>query len=128
MHCQPLATHPYFQNNGNMDNTSAVKIFAALAQESRLGLFRLLVQAGPDGLSAGSIAERLGMPSSTLSFHLKELVHAGVVQPRQAGRFIYYSADFATMNALLGFLTENCCGGQPQECCAPLFQIQEKSS
>lgn len=111
-----------------MDNTSAVKIFAALAQESRLGMFRLLVQAGPQGLSAGSIAEQLGLPSSTLSFHLKELVNAGVVQSRQAGRFIYYSADFATMNALLGFLTENCCGGQPQDCCAPLVQKQEKSS
>lgn len=111
-----------------MDNIIAVKIFAALAQESRLGLFRLLVQAGPEGLSAGSIAEQLDMPSSTLSFHLKELSHAGVVQSRQAGRFIYYSADFATMNALLGFLTENCCGGEPQECCAPLVQIQEKSS
>jgi len=111
-----------------MDNATAVKIFAALAQESRLGLFRLLVQTGPEGLSAGSIAEQLGMPSSTLSFHLKELANAGVVQSRQVGRFIYYSADFATMNALLGFLTENCCGGQPQECCPPLVQIQEKSS
>ena len=111
-----------------MDNAAAVKIFASLAQESRLGLFRLLVQAGPDGLSAGSIAERLGLPSSTLSFHLKEIVHAGVVQSRQAGRFIYYSADFATMNALIGFLTENCCGGQSQECCLPLVQMQEKTS
>lgn len=111
-----------------MDNPSAVKIFAALAQESRLGLFRLLVEAGPEGLSAGSIAEQLGLPSSTLSFHLKELAHAGVVQSRQAGRFVYYSADFATMNALLGFLTENCCGGQPQACCVPLAQKQEKPS
>lgn len=111
-----------------MDNATAVTIFASLAQESRLGLFRLLVQAGPAGLSAGSIAEQLGMPSSTLSFHLKELSHAGVVQSRQAGRFIYYSADFATMNALIGFLTENCCGGQPQDCCAPLVQIQEQSA
>jgi ArsR family transcriptional regulator len=111
-----------------MDNITAVEIFASLAQESRLGLFRLLVQAGPEGLSAGSIAEQLGMPSSTLSFHLKELSHAGVVQARQAGRFIYYSADFATMNALIGFLTENCCGGQPQACCIPLVQNQEKSS
>ena len=111
-----------------MDNANAVKIFASLAQESRLGLFRLLVQAGPQGLPAGGIAEQLGLPSSTLSFHLKELVHAGVVQSRQAGRYIYYSADFATMNALLGFLTENCCGGQPQECCTPLVPIQEQQS
>lgn len=111
-----------------MDNTAAVKIFASIAQESRLSLFRLLVQAGPQGLSAGGIAETLGLPSSTLSFHLKELAHAELIQSRQAGRFIYYSADFATMNALIGFLTENCCGGQPQDCCTPLVQIQEKSS
>ena len=111
-----------------MDNAAAVKIFASIAQESRLSLFRLLVQAGPQGLSAGGIAETLGLPSSTLSFHLKELAHAELIQSRQAGRFIYYSADFATMNALIGFLTENCCGGQPQECCTPLVQIQEKSS
>jgi ArsR family transcriptional regulator len=111
-----------------MDNAAAVKIFASIAQESRLGLFRLLVQAGPQGLSAGSIAETLGLPSSTLSFHLKELAHTGLIQSRQAGRFIFYSADFATMNALIGFLTENCCGGQPQDCCPPLVQIQEKSS
>jgi DNA-binding transcriptional ArsR family regulator len=111
-----------------MDNLTAVKLFAALAQESRLALFRLLVQAGPEGLAAGSIAERLGLPSSTLSFHLKELTHAGAVQSRQAGRFIYYSADFATMNALLGFLTENCCGGQPQACCTPHIQTPESRS
>jgi ArsR family transcriptional regulator len=111
-----------------MDNAVAVKIFASLAQESRLTLFRLLVQAGPEGLSAGATAEQLGLPSSTLSFHLKELVNAGLVQSRQAGRFIYYSADFTTMSALLGFLTENCCGGQPQECCVPLVQKQEKLS
>jgi ArsR family transcriptional regulator len=111
-----------------MENIVAVKIFASLAQESRLALFRLLVQAGPEGLPAGVIAEQLGLPSSTLSFHLKELSHAGVVQSRQAGRFVYYSADFTSMNALIGFLTENCCGGQPQECCVPLVQKQEKPS
>lgn len=110
-----------------MDNITAVKLFAALAQDSRLGLFRLLVQAGPEGLPAGAIADRMGLPASTLSFHLKELVHAGIVQSRQAGRFIYYSADFAAMTALIAFLTENCCGGQPQECCSPLVQIQEKT-
>jgi ArsR family transcriptional regulator len=111
-----------------MDNATAVTIFASLAQESRLGLFRLLIQAGPTGLSAGAIAEQLGLPSSTLSFHLKELSHAGLVQSRQAGRFIYYSADFAAMTALIAFLTENCCGGELQECCSPQAQIQEKSS
>jgi DNA-binding transcriptional ArsR family regulator len=111
-----------------MDNAAAVKIFASLAQESRLGLFRLLVEAGPEGLAAGIIAERLGLPASTLSFHLKELAHAGVVQSRQAGRFIYYSADFTTMSALITFLTQNCCGGQPQDCWAPLIHIQENPS
>src|SRR3569832_910434 len=107
-----------------MDNANAVKIFAALALESRLGLFRLLVQAGPEGLAAGAIAEKLGLPSSTLSFHLKELLHAGVVQSRQAGRYIYYSADFAAMTALIAFLTENCCGGQMQDCCPPVIPVQ----
>lgn len=111
-----------------MDNKTAVTLIASIAQESRLSLFRLLVQAGPEGLSAGSIAEKLKLPSSTLSFHLKELAHAGLVQSRQAGRFIYYSADFATMNALIGFLTENCCGGQPQECCNPTSSAKENQS
>lgn len=101
-----------------MDNTNAVQIFAALAQESRLALFRLLVQAGPEGLAAGSIGTQLRVPASTLSFHLKELTHAGLVHARQAGRHIYYSADFVAVNALLGFLMENCCGGQ-QECHTP---------
>lgn len=110
-----------------MDNVTAVPIFASLAQESRLALFRLLVQVSPEGLAAGDIAAQLGMPSSTLSFHLKELSHAGLVQARQAGRFIYYSADFATVKALLGFLMENCCGGQ-QDCCTPLASIQENPS
>jgi len=89
---------------------------AALAQESRLATFRLLVQAGPAGLSATKIAEALGTPPSSLSFHLKELTHANLVIPRQEGRFIIYAANFDTMNQLLGFLTENCCGGNP---CSP---------
>lgn len=101
-----------------MENKTAVALIASLAQESRLSLFRLLVQAGPNGLAAGVIAERLGIAASTLSFHLKALSHAGLVQSRQSGRFIYYSADFAVMNALLGFLTENCCGRETA-CCTP---------
>lgn len=111
-----------------MDNKTAVTLIASIAQESRLNLFRLLVQAGPEGLPAGSIAEKLGLPSSTLSFHLKELANAGLVQSRQAGRFIYYSADFAAMTALIGFLTENCCGGQAEECCSSIPSIQEIQS
>lgn len=102
-----------------MDTKPAIAALAALAQESRLATFRLLVQSGPAGMPATRIAETLGVPPSSLSFHLKELTHAGLVLPRQEGRFIIYSANFDTMNALLGFLTENCCGGNP---CAPLAQ------
>jgi ArsR family transcriptional regulator len=99
-----------------METKSAIGALAALAQESRLAVFRLLVQTGPGGMAASKIAEQLGVPSSSLSFHLKELTHAGLIVPRQDGRFILYSASFNTMNALVGFLTENCCGGNP---CVP---------
>jgi DNA-binding transcriptional ArsR family regulator len=97
----------------SMENRDAVVALAALAKESRLATFRLLVQAGPTGLAASKIAEALGMPPSSLSFHLKELTHANLIVPRQEGRFVIYAAQFETMNALLGFLTENCCGGNP---------------
>ena len=96
-----------------MENKSVVNALASLAQESRLDIFRLLVQAGPDGLSAGKISEITGIPPSTMSFHLKELAHADMVHSRQESRFVIYSANFTTMNALLTFLTENCCGGNP---------------
>ncbi len=106
-----------------MDNQTAVKFLAAIAQEARLGVFRLLVQAGADGLPAGVIGEKLGIPNSTLSFHLKELSHAGLVNARQESRFIYYSANYDNMNQLLSYLTENCCAGQTACCvdtlCAP---------
>ena len=94
-----------------MKTPDAVKALAALAQDSRLAVFRLLVEEGPAGLPAGVIAERLELPSATLSFHLKELANARLVGGRQAGRYIYYAANFQTMNALLGYLTENCCQG-----------------
>lgn len=96
-----------------MDTKSAVRALAALAQDSRLEVFRLLVQAGTEGLPAGEIAARLGIPASTLSFHVKALAHAGLVGSRQEGRFIHYSADFDAMNGLVAFLGENCCGGRP---------------
>jgi DNA-binding transcriptional ArsR family regulator len=99
-----------------MDSKSAVEALAALAQESRLQVYRLLVQAGPAGIAASEIAERLGIPPNTLSFHLKTLSHTALVVARPEGRFIYYSANYEQMNALLGFLTENCCGGHS---CAP---------
>jgi ArsR family transcriptional regulator len=94
-----------------MDKQQAISALGALAQETRLDLFRLLVQIGPDGLPAGVIAARLGVPSSSLSFHLAHLTHAGLIKPRRESRSLIYAANFLSMNALMGFLTENCCGG-----------------
>jgi DNA-binding transcriptional ArsR family regulator len=105
------------KDGSTMENKDAVLALAALAQESRLATFRLLVQAGSAGLAASKIAETLGVPPSSLSFHLKELTHAKLIVPRQEGRFVIYAAQFETMNALVGFLTENCCGGVP---CIPI--------
>jgi DNA-binding transcriptional ArsR family regulator len=96
-----------------MEAKRAVKALAALAQASRLAIYRLLVSRGPEGMAAGAIGERLKIPPATLSFHLKELDHARLVTPRQAGRFVIYAANFDEMQALIGFLTENCCGGNP---------------
>jgi ArsR family transcriptional regulator, arsenate/arsenite/antimonite-responsive transcriptional repressor len=111
-----------FEAEGASDMTSmqskeAVTILAALAQESRLAVFRLLVQVGPQGLAANKIGEEIGVPPSSLSFHLKELSHADLVTARQEGRFVYYAANFERMNDLMAFLTDNCCGGNP---CAPV--------
>lgn len=108
-----------------METDIAVTALAALAQSSRLSVFRLLVQAGPAGLPAGQIAEQTGIAASSLSFHLKELNHAGLVASRQAGRFVIYTARFETMNALLGYLTENCCGGNP---CSPVSACSPQSA
>jgi len=96
-----------------MENKSVVTALAALAQDSRLAIFRLLVQTGPEGLSAGKIGETLGIAPSSLSFHLKELTYANLVSSRQESRFVIYAANFQTMNELIAFLTENCCGGNP---------------
>ena len=96
-----------------METLLVIKAMGALAQEHRLLAFRLLVQAGPDGVPAGSLAETIGVPSSTMSFHLAQLTHAGLVTQRRNGRSIIYAADFASMNELMGYLTENCCGGAP---------------
>lgn len=96
-----------------METKQVLAALAALAQESRLAIFRLLIQAGPAGLPAGKVGEELGIASSALSFHLKELSHSGLVSARQEGRFVIYTAQFATMNELVGFLTENCCAGVP---------------
>jgi DNA-binding transcriptional ArsR family regulator len=99
-----------------MKMNAAIVALGALAQSSRLSVYRLLVQAGKQGLAAGDIAERLGIPTATLSFHLRTLSHAGLVHDRRDGRFIFYSANYGLMNDLVGFLTENCCGGAS---CAP---------
>jgi ArsR family transcriptional regulator, arsenate/arsenite/antimonite-responsive transcriptional repressor len=94
-----------------METKNALSALAALAQETRLTVFRLLIEAGPEGLPVGKIGERLGVPAATLSFHMKELAHADLVTMRHEGRYIYCVANFATMNSLLAYLTENCCGG-----------------
>ncbi|WP_310468214.1 metalloregulator ArsR/SmtB family transcription factor [Sphingomonas sp.] len=94
-----------------MDPAIATAALAALAQEHRLALFRLLVQAGTDGMSAGAIAAALGIPNSSLSFHLAQLRRAGLVEQERRHRSLIYRADYAAINALVGFLTENCCGG-----------------
>jgi DNA-binding transcriptional ArsR family regulator len=99
-----------------MEMTQAVDALAALAQRSRLAIFRLLVEAGPRGLAAGAIGEKLELPPATLSFHLAHLVRSGLVASRQEGRYVIYSASFDAMNALVAYLTENCCGGAS---CAP---------
>jgi DNA-binding transcriptional ArsR family regulator len=101
-----------------MDAKHAVASLAALAQESRLLIFRLLVEAGPTGLAVGEIGASLHVAPATLSFHLKELYHAGLVATRQDGRFVYYSANYERMNSLLGYLTENCCA-RDGVACAP---------
>ncbi len=93
-----------------MDQKRAIAALGALAQETRLALFRLLVTCGPEGLPAGVIADRLGVLPSSLSFHLQQLVHAGLITQRRLGRQLIYSAEYGTMNALLAYLTENCCG------------------
>lgn len=102
-----------------MNTTRAVARLAALAQESRLAAFRLLVAQGPDGLCVGDLQERLRIPPPTLSFHLKELTRAGLVTRRQDGRFIYYAPDFKAMGALIAYLTQNCCGGAPCDLACP---------
>lgn len=108
-----------------LTHTDAVRALSALAHDARLAVFKLLVQAGPQGLAAGVLAEQLAIAPSALSFHLKELTHAGLLVQRPDGRRLMYSAHFDTMNSLLGHLTENCCQGvsceadAPALCCPP---------
>src|ERR1700731_3705072 len=104
-----------------MEKSNAVAALAALAQDNRLDVYRLLVQAGPDGLPAGQVAAALDLAPNTLTFHFDRLRAAGLVTVRRAGRSMIYAARFDTMNALVGFLTENCCGGAAH-LCAPVAQ------
>jgi ArsR family transcriptional regulator len=115
-----------------MEKSQAVAALAALAQDNRLDVFRLLVQAGPDGLSAGAVAERLKLAPNTLTFHFDRLRNAGLVTCRRAGRSIIYAARFDSMRALIAYLTENCCQGAdecaPGECAPELSKVGKKES
>lgn len=106
----------YFDNIGNMEILSAAELLAALGHASRLAVFRLLVEAGPGGMKVNAIAEKLGLPGATLSFHLAHLSRAGLIRGARESRFIHYSAAYETMDALIAFLTSNCCQG---EACLP---------
>ena len=108
-----------------------VKALGALAQESRLAVFRLLVKRGPEGYTPGELSERLAVPAPTLSFHLRELQHAQLVVSRREGRFLYYSANFDTMHGVVNFLSENCCSLADEACntqCKPVTTKRRKSA
>ena len=112
-----------------MKTKDAIKSLAALAQATRLEIYRVLVQRGPDGVAATAIAEKLNLPNATLSFHIKGLTQSGLVNARQEGRFIYYAANYPAMNALVDFLTENCCaGGDCGAICEPAKTPKRKSA
>ena len=112
-----------------MTDEEVIKALAALAHPVRLKVFRALVVSGRSGLTPGVMQEGLGIPATTLSFHLKELSHANLVTARQSGRFIYYTADFRTMNGVVTYLTENCCEGQACDVgCRPTAQRKRKTS
>ena len=112
-----------------MQAETAIGALGALAHGARLELFRMLVQRGPDGLSAGAIAQSLGVPPSSLTFHLQQLRHAGLITRRRLGRQLFYAADFSAMNALLAYLTENCCGRGAAACppvCNPAESTRQR--
>lgn len=109
-----------------MEKTEAIAALVALGHETRLDIFRLLMQAGPEGLPAGQIGERLVLPATTLSFHLSQLKHADLVTFRREGRSLIYSAAYPVMNALLAYMTENCCQGETAACGPPSSTCQPK--
>ena len=96
-----------------------VKALAALAQSTRLEVYRLLVASGPEGMAAGQVADKLKLAPATMSFHFKTLSHAGLIESKRDGRFVYYSANFVVMNGMVEYLTENCCGGNADACKVP---------
>ena len=111
-----------------MQPETVIRALAALAQDHRLAAYRLLVQAGADGIAAGVLAEALGVPASSMSFHLAQLTHSGLITQRRHSRSLIYSADYAAMNQLMGYLTENCCGGAacaPEVLCTPQITQQK---
>jgi ArsR family transcriptional regulator len=118
-----LDARHYFHNYGMMESVDVVKALTALAQESRLTVFRLLVKRGPEGFTPGDISQKLDIPAPTLSFHLKELQNAGLVTVQREGRFLYYRTRFDRMKALVGFLTDECCSQADEACdanCKPV--------
>ena len=111
-----------------MKTINVVDALAALAHDTRLGIFRLLVEQGPEGLPSGEIAARLRLPNANASFHLKELEHASLVTPAPAGRFIYYAANYKTMNSLVDYLTKNCCRGAVCDiACGPMVKRNRRA-
>jgi DNA-binding transcriptional ArsR family regulator len=127
-----LTTNSYFYKYGKMKNADVVKALGALAHDSRLALFRLLVKRGPEGFTPSVLAEKLGVAAPTLSFHLKELQNAGLVAVRRDGRFLFYSTRFDRMKDLVGFLTDECCSQADEACdgnCKPVAaQVRRRSA
>lgn len=110
-----------------MDTKQVIEALSALAQDTRLSIYRLLIQRGPEGMGAGAIAAALDIPASSLSFHLAHLSRAGLLTQRRESRSLIYAVDFAGMNALMGYLTENCCGGNAAAC-APACAVPSTSA
>ncbi|MGO9992524.1 MAG: ArsR/SmtB family transcription factor [Steroidobacteraceae bacterium] len=122
----------YFDKDKNMKPNDVVKALSALAQESRLAVFRLLVKRGPDGFTPSVIADKLGIAAPTLSFHLKELQNAGLIAVRREGRFLFYSTRFDRMKGLVGFLTDECCSQADEacdgDCKSAVAQVRRRSA
>ena len=117
--CATVECESDFDNNRIMETKAALKALAALSQETRLGIFRFLVERGPEGAFAGTIAEELGIAGATLSFHLKEMTHAELLDSTSEGRFVRYKANLAVVQDVVSYLTDNCCAGDPSKC-API--------